>query len=169
MAKWLDIKGPVVADTVYADSTLVAKDVAFTLPRIEFITADVQAMGNMTVPLIGLLENMELSITKIGVDNGLRRMNRLKKQSFEFRWVQNVVKSDGSTATEGCKAFVRTMPGSFPELGVEVGSATEAENTYNVTRLQIYANGVEICCVDRLAQILRINGKDYMSQINNLL
>ena len=23
MAKWLDIKGPVVADTVYADSTLV--------------------------------------------------------------------------------------------------------------------------------------------------
>lgn len=169
MAKWLDIKGPVVADTVYADSTLVAKDVAFTLPGIEFLTADVQAMGNMTVPLIGLLENMELSITKIGVDNGLRRMNRLKKQSFEFRWVQNVVKSDGSTATEGCKAFVRTMPASFPELGVEVGSATEAENAYNVTRLQIYANGVEICCVDRLAQILRINGKDYMSQINNLL
>jgi len=38
-----------------------------------------------------------------------------------------------------------------------------------VTRLQIYANGVEICCVDRLAQILRINGEDYMSQINNLL
>lgn len=144
MAKWLDIKGPVVADTVYADSTLVAKDVAFTLPGIEFLTADVQAMGNMTVPLIGLLENMELSITKIGVDNGLRRMNRLEKQSFEFRWVQNVVKSDGSTATE-------------------------AENTYNVTRLQIYANGVEICCVDRLAQILRINGEDYMSQINNLL
>lgn len=108
MAKWLDIKGPVVADTVYADSTLVAKDVAFTLPGIEFLTADVQAMGNMTVPLIGLLENMELSITKIGVDNGLRRMNRLEKQSFEFRWVQNVVKSDGSTATEGCKAFVRT-------------------------------------------------------------
>ena len=103
MAKWLDIKGPVVADTVYADSTLVAKDVAFTLPGIEFLTADVQAMGNMTVPLIGLLENMELSITKIGVDNDLRRMNRLKKQSFEFRWVQNVVKSDGSTATEAAR------------------------------------------------------------------
>lgn len=79
MAKWLDIKGPVVADTVYADSTLVAKDVAFTLPGIEFLTADVQAMGNMTVPLIGLLENMELSITKIGVDNGLRRMNPHQK------------------------------------------------------------------------------------------
>ena len=169
MATWLDIKGPVVADTVYADNTLVAKDTAFTLPGIEFLTADVQAMGNMTVPLVGLLENMELAITKIGIDNGLGRMNRLKKQNFEFRWVQNVVKSDGSTGVEGCKAFVRTMPGAFPETGVEIGSASEQENTYNVTRMQIYANGVEILCVDRLSQILRINGEDYMGKINNLL
>ena len=57
---------------------------------------------------------MELSITKIGVDNGLRRMNRLEKQSFEFRWVQNVVKSDGSTATEGCKAFRAYYAGIIP-------------------------------------------------------
>lgn len=169
MATWLDIKGPVVADTVYADGTLVAKDTSFTLPGLEFMTADVQAMGNMTVPLVGLLENMELAITKIGIDKGLSRMNRLEKQNFEFRWVQNVVKSDGSTSVEGCKAFVRTMPGAFPETGVEIGSAPEQENTYNVTRMQIYANGEEILCVDRLSQILKINGKDYMSQISNLL
>lgn len=169
MGKWLDIKGPVVADTVYNDNQLVAKDVSFTLPAVEFMTADVMAMGNMTVPLVGLLENLELSITKVGLDKGLSRMNRLEKQNFEFRWVQNVVNSDGSTSVEGCKAFVRTMPGSFPEMGVEVGSAAEHENTYNVTRMQVYANGVEIICIDRLSQILRINGKDYMSKISSLL
>lgn len=169
MATWLDIKGPVVADTVYADNVLVAKDTTFTLPGLAFLTADVKAMGNLTVPLIGLLENMELAITKIGIDNGLGRMNRLNKQNFEFRWVQNVVKSDGSTGVEGCKAFVRTMPGAFPETGVEIGNAPEQENTYNVTRMQIFANGEEILCVDRLSQILRINGVDYMTQINNLL
>lgn len=169
MAKWLDLKGPVMADTVYADKTLVAKDVSFTLPGVEFMTADVQAMGNMSVPLVGLLENMELTITKIGMDNGLKRLNRLEKQNLEFRWVQNVVKADGSSTTEGCKAFVRTMPGSFPETGVEVGSASEHENTYNVTRLQIYANGAEVICVDRLSQILRVNGKDYYKKIASLL
>ena len=169
MGKWLEIQGPVVADTVYSDGVLVAKDVAFTLPGIEFLTADVQAMGNLTVPLIGLLENMELAITKIGVDMGLSRLSKLEKQNIEFRWVQNVVKSDGSQKNEGCKAFVRTLPGALPELGVEVGSATEAENTYNVTRQQIYTNGTEYMCVDRLSQILRINGKDYMSEISNLL
>ena len=45
MGKWVDIKGPVVADTVYSDNMLVAKDTSFTLPGIEFLTADVQAMG----------------------------------------------------------------------------------------------------------------------------
>lgn len=112
---------------------------------------------------------MELTITKIGVDMGLSRLGRLEKQNLEFRWVQNVVKSDGTQGTEGCKAFVRVMPAALPELGVEIGSATEAEGTYTVTRMQIYANGAEYMCVDRLSQILRVNGKDYMSAINNLL
>ena len=169
MATWLDIKGPVVADSVYADGTLVAKDTAFTLPGIEFVTADVQAMGNLAVPLIGLLENMELAITKVGLDKGYSRMNRLEKQNFEFRWVQNVVKSDGSSSVEGCKAFVRTMPSAISEIGVEVGGSSEQENTYNVTRIQIYVAGEEILCVDRLNQILKVNGKDYMTQIKNLL
>lgn len=169
MGKWQDIKGPVVADTVYADSQLVARDVAFTLPGVEFLTADVQAMGNMTVPLVGLMENMELSITKVGLDDGLKRLNRLEKQNLEFRWVQNVVKSDGSQAVEGCKAFVRTLPSATPEIGVEVGNAPEEEMTYNVTRLQIYVNGREFLTVDRLAGILKVDGKDYMSKINSLL
>jgi phage tail tube protein FII len=52
---------------------------------------------------------------------------------------------------------------------VEVGNATEAENTYNVSRMQVYANGVEVVCVDRLSQILRVNGTDYYKKIANLL
>lgn len=167
--KWLDKKGPVIADTVYADGELVAQDVSFTLPGLTFLTADVQAMGNMSVPLIGLMENMELAITKIGIDKGLGRMIRLQKQNLEFRWVQNVVKSDGSTVAEGCKAFVRTMPSTVPEIGVEIGSAPEQESTYTVTRMQIYTNGEEILLVDRLNQILRINGEDYMENILKLL
>lgn len=169
MGKWMDLKGPVVADTVYSSGTLVARDVSFTLPAIEMMTADMQASGTLSVPIIGLMENMELTITKIGLDMGLVRLGRLEKQDLEFRWVQNVMKSDGSQATEGCKAFVRVIPVSLPEIGVEIGSATEAEGTYTVTRIQIYTNGTEYICVDRLAGVLRVNGKDYMSGINSLL
>ena len=166
---WIDIKGPVIADTVYESNELVAKDVTFTLPGLEFLTTDIQAMGNMTVPLVGLLENMELSITKIGIDNGLGKMNKLKPLNLEFRWVQDVVKSDGTVKPEGCKAFVRAIPLTTPELGVELGNATEAESTYTVTRQQIFVNGKEYMCVDRLSQVLKIAGVDYYTDISNLL
>ena len=166
---WNDIKGPVIADTVYESNELVAKDVTFKLPALEFLTTDVQAMGNMTVPLIGLLENMELSITKIGIDKGFNKLNKLEPLALEFRWVQDVVKSDGTVKPEGCKAFVRAIPLSTPELEVELGNATEAETTYTVTRLQIYCNGEEYLCVDRLAGVLKIGGKDYYTDISSLL
>jgi phage tail tube protein FII len=96
-------------------------------------------------------------------------MNRLEKQDLEFRWIQNVTKQDSSQTKEGCKAFVRTMPSNIAGFSVEVGNPTENDMTYNVTRVQVYAGGVEIMCIDRLSQILRINGKDYMAEINSLL
>ena len=166
----LDLKGAVVADTVYDSGVLTAKDTSFTLPAISQMTADLNAMGTMTVPIVGLLENMELSITKIGEDKGLGKMSKLDKHSFEFRWVQNVVKADGSTSPEGCKAFVRTFPPTaLPGIGAEIGSASENELTYTANRVQIFVGGYEYLLVDRLSQILRIDGKDYMSDINKLL
>ena len=164
-----DITGAVVADTVYADNTLAARDTEFTLPGLKFLTANVKAMGNMAVPLIGLLEDMQLVVKKIGTDKGLGTMNKLEKQNLEFRWAQNVVKADGTMKNAGCKAFVRTLPASLPDTSVVPGESTEHENTYGVTRMQIFADGEEILCVDRLAQILRVNGKDYMQEINSLL
>lgn len=167
---WLDLKGAVVADTVYESGVLVAKDTSYTLPAISLMTADLNAMGTMTVPIVGLLENMELTITKIGEDKGLGRMSKLEKRNFEFRWVQNVVKSDGTTKSEGCKAFVRTFPPTaLPGIGVEVGAASENELTYSVNRVQIFVGGYEYLLVDRLAQKLQIDGKDYMTDINKLL
>ena len=46
---WLDLKGAVVADTVYDSGVLTAKDTSFTLPAISQMTADLNAMGTMTV------------------------------------------------------------------------------------------------------------------------
>jgi len=168
--KWIDVKGPIMADTVYDSGVLVARDVSFTIPGLSFVTADIPAMGNMSVPLIGMLENMELTLTKVGVDLGLSRLSILEKHDLEFRWVQVVIGADGAQKNEGCKAFVRTLPpATLSSLVIEVGSATEAEVTYNVSRQQIYVGGTELLCVDRLAHVLRRNGKEYMNEINNLL
>lgn len=167
--KWLDMNGPIMADTVYSDNVLVARDVAFTLPAAVFKTVTMSAMGDMNVPLPGLFDNMELSITKIGVDAGLGNMNKLEKQDLEFRFIQSRITADGTTKQVGCKAFVRTLPVGIPEIGVEVGNTTEVPLTYTVTRMQLYAEGAEILCIDRLARVLRYNGKDYMTSVDSLL
>ena len=69
---WLDLKGPILADTVYVDGVLAAKDVTIALPPVNLVTADFKAMGTYTAPLPGQIEAMEASITKIGIDLGLR-------------------------------------------------------------------------------------------------
>lgn len=166
---FIDLKGPIVANTVYVDGQLVAKDVTVALPAVTPVTADYRAMGTMSLPIPGQIESMELSITKIGIDLGLGRMVRMQSMNFEFRFVQNVVKSDGTTKPEGCKAFVKAIPKTIPGISLEPGSASENEITAEVTRYQLFVGGEELWLIDRLSQICRILGTDYYSPINSLL
>lgn len=166
----MDKKAAVVANTLYANDVLVAKDIKFTLPEVACQTADVQAMGTLSLPLIGLLENMELAITQVGLDVNTSAINKLEKQTFEFRWVQEKVDSEGNVKAEGCKAFIRTVPGTgIPGLAVENGSVSELEGTYNVTRYQLFVDGEEVLLVDRIAGILKVNGTDYYKDVSGLL
>ena len=79
---WLDLKGPILADTVYVDGVLAAKDVTIALPPVNLVTADFKAMGTYTAPLPGQIEAMEASITKIGIDLGLRSLVKLTSKTI---------------------------------------------------------------------------------------
>lgn len=169
MAAFVNICGPVVADTAYVKNALVARDVGATLPEITPMTADVQAMGTLSLPIWQLLENMEYAITKIGTDMGLRAMIVPEPMDLELRFVHTVTDATGSTKNVGCKAFIRGIPNKIPGIGVEIGSASENECTYTVTRYQLMVDGTEMWCIDRMAGICRIAGKDYAAALNNLL
>ena len=169
MEKWLDLKGPILADTVYVDGKLVAKDVTVTLPGVTPVTAVFRAMGTMTMPILGQIEAMEAAITKIGIDLGLRTLVKLESKTIEFRWAQDVKTSDGSTKTEGCKAFIRAMPKTIPGLSVDPGAASENELTFAVSRYQLFVDGAEFWLIDQLNQIMRIDGVDYCKTIRSLL
>lgn len=167
--RFVPICGPIVGATAYVSNTLVARDVAATLPEVTPLTADVQATGTLTLPIWQLLENLELAITKIGQDSGLRSMITPEAMAIELRFVQDVTGSDGNTKQVGCKAFIRGIPSKIPGIGIEIGSASENECTYNCTRYQLYVDGEEMFLIDRLAGIVRINGKDYAADVNSLL
>lgn len=165
----LNQNGPITADTVYSDGTLVAQNVAFTLPALAFMTADYRAMGTISLPITGMLESMETSISKIGVDRGLVRMMRIGSMTLEFRWVQNALRPDGTTVEEGCKAFVRCVPKSIPGISIDPGSTVQSDLTFEVLRYQLYVGAHEYALIDRLNQICRIDGVDYYKSIASML
>ena len=152
---WLDLKGPILADTVYVDGVLAAKDVTIALPPVNLVTADFKAMGTYTAPLPGQIEAMEASITKIGIDLGLRSLVKLTSKTIEIRWAQDVKLSDGSTKTEGCKAFLRCVSKGIPGLNVDPGNASENEIALAVSRYQLFVAGNEYWLIDQLNTIMR--------------
>ncbi|MDD3139614.1 MAG: phage major tail tube protein [Lachnospiraceae bacterium] len=168
---FLEIAGPINADTVYCDNELCAQNTAFSLPEVTQLTTTVKAMGNMDVPIIGQIDAMEASIKKIGIDSRLAKMSTPETHSYELRWAQQMTKQDGSSKVVGCKAFLRGFPKSaVPAFDVEPGeSAVEADIPIAVTRYQMYVDGEELWCIDRLAQIMRIRGKDYFQNLDSVL
>ena len=169
MAAFIPFNGPVVANTAYVDNTLVARDVAITLPEVTPQSTDVQAMGTLSLPIWQLIENMEAAITKIGLDMGLRSMLRPEPLALETRWVQTVTDAGGSTKEVGCKAFMRGIPNKIPSMSDTVGETSENEVTMTLTRYQLFVDGQEMFLIDRLTGIVRIAGKDYAGALNNLL
>lgn len=169
MEKFIDIKGAVLADAVYRDGVLVARDATVTLPNVNFATAEHKAMGTVELPMLGQLEAMEAAVTKQGYDKGLAQLAQPEAQNLEFRWVQDVIGSDNVSKPEGCKAFMRAVPKTLPGGDLEPGSTSEQQITFAVTRYQLIVGGVEICLIDQLKGIMRINGKDYAKSINSLL
>lgn len=169
MPKFMPVYGPVVADTFYVNNVMAARDVSISLPEITPVTASVQAMGTLDLPIWQNIENMEMAITKVGIDAGMRQMIKPVPLNMEARWVQTVTDATGNTRNAGCKAFVKGIPNKIPGLGVNIGETSESECTFAVTRYQLFVDGSEMFLVDRLAGIIRINGVDYAKNLYNLL
>ena len=171
MGKTIDIRGPVNADTTYVEGMLVARNTTVKLPEVTHVTAEVKAaLGSHEIPLFGLIESMESTIQKIGADEGLARLLSMEPKTLEHRWVQQVTKTDGGIAVESCKAFIRGIPKiAVPAIEANPGDSIELDVPMSVSRYQLFINGGEICLIDKLAGICRINGKDYAEEVNSLL
>lgn len=166
---FLNIKGAVLANTCYKDGVLVARDVTLTLPTVTLKTAEHNAMGTIELPMLGQIEAMEASVTKKGYDPELARLAQPEAMDLEFRFVQDDISSDSSSTPEGCKAFMRAVPKVLPGSDLDPGSVGDTQITFAVTRYQLFVGGLEVCLIDQLKGIQRINGTDYAKNINSLL
>jgi P2 family phage contractile tail tube protein len=172
---WLDQNLTVNANSVYANSIggkqeMVGKNVEVSLPEVKSKTVDAEAMGTLTVPVIGQLENMEMSIHHIGADHGLSKMLAQETMELEIRWIDQVMKDNGTQVTVGCKAFITANPQvAVPQISVKPGEAIDVEVTYTVTAYKLVRDGEVLWDINRLAGKYIIGGKDYYADITSML
>lgn len=175
MANFINKTSVVEAATIYQSDKLVGRDYTVGLPDVVPVTADVGGlMGTMNIPLLNTIESMELTINKVGVDKYTAEMCTPGKKDFLIKWVQDQVDSAGDVKPVGCKASISCLPKSYmPAADIEVGSASEFEQTYEVFIYSLYVDGTQVFYVNRMTGVLKAwNGSklvDYSSSFSALL
>lgn len=161
MAGWTDIPGAVAGTTVYTDGTLAARNCSATLPEVSMTTVELPAGGTVEMPVPGLVDAMEMTITLGASDDGFGALSSPEPHEVEVRWAQQMVDAQGKSKMVGYKAFVNAYAKTIPGVSLEVGSAGENEVTLGVTRYRLVKDGEEILLIDQLNGIFKIMGTEY--------
>lgn len=167
--------GAIKGCTVYAAPNGVASktpaciDSSVTLPQVSFPTNTIQAMGGFDIPDQTRIEPMTCTISvEAGVESN--ELIQSGNASYIIRWGQEVTKPDGTIGLDKWEAFVSGVVASSPAPSLEVGQSGTSDITINVSRYRLVYNDVnELYAIDRIAGILRINGKNLRAPLDAIL
>lgn len=175
MATFVNKTSVVEAATIYLGGKLIGNDYTVSLPDVVPVTTDVGGlMGNMNVPLLNMLESMELTITKVGVDDNAAKMCSPGVKKIMAKWVQDQIDSSGNVKPIGCKAeFSCSSKSYMPTADIEVGSASEFDCKFEVSEYKLTIDGKCKFHVNRMTNVLKAwDGKklvDYSAKFAKLL
>ena len=162
-----------VEDHKLIDNNRVAEDItSVTIPDVEHPTVDIDAAGMagaVSLPNQSKINNMELSIAH---NNGVNcaRLADAGKHTIEFRLARqryNVPKAD--IEHEGVKYRFTCIHRSTADGTIESGNPIGSTERFTVLRFEKIVNGTTVTLIDKMTGIIRINGKDVNSAVQNLL
>ncbi|MBO5187232.1 MAG: phage major tail tube protein [Prevotella sp.] len=155
------------------DNENVIEDVqSMELPEIAFTTTEVDSSGMVAaidVPSMTHIDAMEYSIEH---NNGLNcnLLSSPGKHFTELRIARQAFNSaKGEMELESIKHRMTGVLKSSKGGSVEQKNPLGTTETYSVLRYEKEVNGEIVILIDVTAGILKVNGKDYTSDIESLL
>lgn len=155
------------------DNGRVAEDVtSVTLPTIKNKTTQLSVAGmimDVDMPDMTRLEAMEFAIAH---NNGLncRYLGEPGKHIVEVRLArQRYDVPQGEIAPEGVKYRVTGIHKETDKGNAELGNPLGSTDKYSVVRYEEELNGEIVTIIDALAGVIKYNGTDYASAVDNLL
>ena len=175
MEIWQDQNLTINANTLYGNpiggtQELVGVNAQITLPAVRNITTEAKLMGTFTVPILGQLENMEMTVHHIGIAKRIGILLTQEALELEARWAQQVMTSDAKQTIASGRAYITGYPQIVvPEIDIQPGQSVDLEIPYTVSKYKLIVDGEEIFNIDRMAKKIVINGKDYYADLSSVL
>lgn len=164
-----DLKGAVLASSVYIDGKQAAVNATLTLPEVTPATVEIMAAGGtVEVPVFTKLEAMEASITLQGINGDVLDMLTPDRHRLTCNLVQQSVGADASKA-EHVKAVLVVIPKTLPSIEATYGEASETEITFSVLAYKLTVGGKKVLHVDPVKGYYYVNGTNYGKDITKLI
>lgn len=162
-------KGAILASSVYINNVLSADEAEITPPDVEFLTATLQASGELEVPLGGLTTAMEFGISTQGISNRMSALAQPEMKTVVCNAVQQVVGIDGAISNELVKYTVTGFGKKNPSTPTKQGERSTQEYTISVVSYKQVVNGDVITNINKLTGDCVVNGVNYGTSIRKLL
>lgn len=140
-----------------------------TLPNIEYMSETLSGAGiagETETPALGQISSMTVGITFRALSDEIAEFIEPAGTLLNFRGsLQTYNSASGRIEPYPCSLTVSVLPKTI-ELGkFEVDATTDTSIEQEVTYMKLYINNREICEIDKLNYICRINGKDYLEEV----
>jgi len=166
------ISGSVIAQKLIADGVEIGDNVSCQCPSIEKATTEMKGagiMGTIDMPMTGQFNSMVFSISTRSINKNSTELIKPGPQRLEVRFLRDVMLPDGSMIPQGTKIFITGINKKYDPGKVENSATMDGSIEYEVLRYRQVIDGRETLLIDKLANVFKVNGKDYMSEIRAAL
>lgn len=166
------IAGNVIAHKLLVDAVEISDQVSCQLPSIEKPTSEIKGagiLGSIDMPITGQVSSMVFSISSRSINGDATELAKPGVQKIELRFIRDVMQADGSMIPASSKVFISGVNKKFDPGKIENGATMDGSIEFEVLRYRQVIDGKETLLIDKLNNIYKINGVDYMEKIRAAL
>ena len=158
---------------IYEDSVNMMGVAKVGLPDINFKTVTVSGAGmsgDLEIPLIGMLENMTMSIDFLSTTSSAVSLMAPRKHQLDLRVAEEVWDVEGAEAQiQADKYVVVVMPKAIKPGTVAPAAAADTSGEFVVYYYAAYKDGETLWEIDKRTMKCDIGGIDYSADLRKAL
>lgn len=165
-----DLKGSILADSVYIGSVLLGNNATIELPEVMPADAEVNAVsGRVNLPNFNDLDPMECTVTVQGVRSDVLATLTPEPHDLIANILQHSATPTGETRAEHIKVYLRVIPRGVPSISATYGEVVDFAQPFVVHSYRVTVDGRTFLHVDPVNGIVEMNGTNYAKKVTSLL